>query len=785
MPYPHGFSLAQVAGYRRSNLAAINPPTGSKHYPSCRSKMYSTITTGVTGGECDSDVRRLGASGWQQNAIIKAIRADHVNLRTRLLSIEHDTQRALALYEHLIGKKSNAATGATTINTTTAKCNVVEENDSHPDSPGGQLECEGEPAFASELFDDTVERQRKPLPIFGNARAGLWYVPPAEMMHYPVETCAFKSADGHYGHWAACPRRPNIHVLRALLAHGGVVVVDVTRSGKRIPDSLSKTVPIWCAVLTTLIRRPHCHNVDCDLTGVRCCDTCRDAMDDALHVHPSISPSETASIRQRLPFFVAAWRTAGMHAHPVLRAAAQSAKTWHKRRRSENRNGYEISKDEAGLLHSSRRRRKEKRRHAFAIRALWTQPSRPTWPHGIPLEHLDFIPIICMSASDAIEPGKRMLIDPVYLAANEHYHDHASTSSSRKSSTGAKATSTKVAEIAFPPRPSFSYVQGAGDDEEAWACALTPALFWKHRHEILMESDSRRDGEPTKDSNERVVQTVTRLTMASTSGGSEGYSISSILSPIAVWESHISIAQLPRKSHFEEILHSLKTYQHADLILLLVGGAETVIMEKYFIDEEKHECNEHNDDDAKTTINNRTHVPYIKHISLTNNKGKTDHKYAFARVLGPCLSQLRECCVKQDKHALVACTSENGDWAAGLAIAWLAWHCDFVVDINKNVIVEGCSHDDDSDDEDEDDDDVDANDNVYDIIDDLTSKDNEEVLYRLSTEPRDGIPVVDKQDVHKTMMHFLATFPRFQISRATLKQLNRFFSSPCPPSAVT
>lgn len=758
--------------------------------------MYTTDTTELTDGECDGDIHRLGASGWQQNAIIKAIRADHINLRTRLLSIEHDTQRALALYEHLIGKKTNTATCSTKIDTTTPKCNIIEENDN---LPTGQLEYEGQPAFASELFDDIVERQRKLLPIFGNARAGSWYVPPAEMMPYPVETCAFKSADGHYGHWAACPRRPNIHVLRALLAHGGVVVVDVTRSGKRIPDSLSKTLPIWCAVLTTLIRRPHCNNVDCDLTGVRCCDACRDAMDDALHVHPSISPSETASIRQRLPFFVAAWRTAGMHAHPVLRAAAQTAKTWHKRRKNEYRNGFEVNRDEEeGFLHSSRRRRKEKQRHAFAIRALWTQPSRPTWPHGIPLEHLDFIPIICMSASDAIEPGKRKLIDPVYLAANEHeqnehYHDHPPTSSSRKSSTGAEATTTQVAGIVFPHRPSFSYVQGAGDDEEAWAHGLTPALFWKHRHEILIDFDSQHGGEPANYSNERVTQTVTRLTMVSTSIGSEGYSISMMLSPIAVWQSHISIAQLPKKGHFEAMLHRLKTYQHADHILLLLGGAETVIMEKYLMDEEKHKCDEHNDDDSKTTITNRTHVPHIEYVSLTNIKGKTDHKYAFARVLGPSLSQLRECCVKQDKHALVACTSENGDWTAGLAIAWLAWHCDFVVDVNENFIVEGCIHDNGSDDKDEYGEekhdeayvDVDANDNVYDIINDLTTKDNEEALYRLSTEPRDGIPVVDKQDVHKTMMHFLATFPRFQISRATLKQLNRFFSSPCPPSAVT
>lgn len=29
------------------------------------------------------------------------------------------------------------------------------------------------------------------------------------------------------------------------------------------------------------------------------------------------------------------------------------------------------------------------------------------------------------------------------------------------------------------------YIQGAGDDSEAWACGLTPPLFWKHREQLL------------------------------------------------------------------------------------------------------------------------------------------------------------------------------------------------------------------------------------------------------------------------------------------------------------
>ena len=34
-----------------------------------------------------------------------------------------------------------------------------------------------------------------------------------------------------------------------------MILVDSTRAGKRIPDSLSKTVPIWCAVVNRALRR--------------------------------------------------------------------------------------------------------------------------------------------------------------------------------------------------------------------------------------------------------------------------------------------------------------------------------------------------------------------------------------------------------------------------------------------------------------------------------------------------------------------------------------------------
>lgn len=44
-------------------------------------------------------------------------------------------------------------------------------------------------------------------------------------------------------------RRLNLHVLECVGRHSGVVLVDSTRRGKRFPDALSRTVPVWIAVV--------------------------------------------------------------------------------------------------------------------------------------------------------------------------------------------------------------------------------------------------------------------------------------------------------------------------------------------------------------------------------------------------------------------------------------------------------------------------------------------------------------------------------------------------------
>ncbi|KAG1794434.1 tRNA A64-2'-O-ribosylphosphate transferase [Suillus plorans] len=111
-------------------------------------------------------------------------------------------------------------------------------------------------------FVDQVYRSYSRLPLIPNMRCGAWYTDPDTASN---ERAYFKSTDGHTGNWSFNLRRPNLHVLPLICAHAGLLLVDSTRAGKRMPDALSKTVPIWCAVINRAVLKTISNlNVDAD-----------------------------------------------------------------------------------------------------------------------------------------------------------------------------------------------------------------------------------------------------------------------------------------------------------------------------------------------------------------------------------------------------------------------------------------------------------------------------------------------------------------------------------------
>lgn len=99
------------------------------------------------------------------------------------------------------------------------------------------------------------------IPIVPNLRCGAWYVPSwtsNKEKEVAVEKGSyFKSTDGHTNEWGFSLKRYNPSVLNLIQERGACIIVDSTRRGKSMPDALSKTIPIWCAVINEAARYSH------------------------------------------------------------------------------------------------------------------------------------------------------------------------------------------------------------------------------------------------------------------------------------------------------------------------------------------------------------------------------------------------------------------------------------------------------------------------------------------------------------------------------------------------
>ncbi|ORY69292.1 tRNA A64-2'-O-ribosylphosphate transferase [Leucosporidium creatinivorum] len=252
----------------------------------------------------------------------------------------------------------------------------------------------------SQFVDEQVAAAYPDFPVVANQRAGSWYVKPrGETAH-----AYFKSTDGHAGQHNFNLRRANLGLLPLIKEKGGLVLVDSTRRGKRFPDALSKTVPLWCAVLNSARMKllpPSPDNSSASL-------------EDWLHngtlktLPTAVGRSEHSQMEVR----VEEW----------AQALASSA--------------YDLS----------------------ALRAL-DRPLRPIFvspasvlSHNPASSFTAFIPIVCTSASKL-------------------------------------ATETDGMERAR----GFTYVQGSGDDHEAWSKGLNAKAFWENSSKILSASRENID----------------------------------------------------------------------------------------------------------------------------------------------------------------------------------------------------------------------------------------------------------------------------------------------------
>ncbi|KAI8327307.1 initiator tRNA phosphoribosyl transferase [Choanephora cucurbitarum] len=227
------------------------------------------------------------------------------------------------------------------------------------------------------------------LALVANERCGSWYI---DRTKTPAYSAYFKSTDGHMRAWDLSVRRNNLHLVPVIAEHKGCIIVDSTRKGKKIPDALSKTIPIWCCAVNRMIARLE--------------DTA--AWDLSFYSPPAaVSRSEHAQIEALMDSFVDKLERSGL-SRSITNGCLKKP-----------------------------------------LRPLWYTPesyqalldSPPQW------EEMPFYPIICLSASEAIPSG-------------------------------------------YQSRPGYLYVQGSGDDQEAWSMGLTAHLFWQHKDTILDNRDT-------------------------------------------------------------------------------------------------------------------------------------------------------------------------------------------------------------------------------------------------------------------------------------------------------
>ncbi|KAF7147521.1 hypothetical protein RHSIM_Rhsim03G0237000 [Rhododendron simsii] len=143
------------------------------------------------------------------------------------------------------------------------------------------------------------------LPLLANLRCGLWYSSQFE------SNCYFKSTDGHTNNWSFNTSRLNLHVALLAGQRGGCIIVDSTRKGKRFPDSMSKTIPIWICVLNRAIKNHQIrmHGAGIQVHGPESNTYCQHTEDTrqvlpdwdcSLHLPLWVSETEKIAIEDRL-----------------------------------------------------------------------------------------------------------------------------------------------------------------------------------------------------------------------------------------------------------------------------------------------------------------------------------------------------------------------------------------------------------------------------------------------------------------------------------------------------
>ncbi|KAJ9062078.1 tRNA A64-2'-O-ribosylphosphate transferase [Entomophthora muscae] len=224
--------------------------------------------------------------------------------------------------------------------------------------------------------------------------------------------------------------------MATIKKHEGCIIVDSTQRGKSLPDSFSRTIPIYCATLNLAIKK---FVLGCDADVMYEHPARASDWDTELHVPPKIvGPSEKKLIAERLDSFANKLLTSGADMRSICEAIKKPLRPIWITPQSKIHKGFEATNHNV------------------------TPQPHDEEVDDIPptdafLEAVNFSPIVCMSVSDPEKDGLPLAI--------------------------------KLSDLESPST-SFIYIQGAADDEETWARGLAYTQFWGHYDAFLSLIDS-------------------------------------------------------------------------------------------------------------------------------------------------------------------------------------------------------------------------------------------------------------------------------------------------------
>jgi tRNA A64-2'-O-ribosylphosphate transferase len=384
-----------------------------------------------------------------------------------------------------------------------------------------------------------------------------------------------------------------------------VMIADSTRSGKRFPDALSKTVPVWCCVINRAIAkvRPEA-----------------DGWDTELRLPPWVPASEVSQIEDRLNGWVDAMQRPSLAV--VLARLAEALE----------------------------------------------RPLRPGW--------------LCPPADAPAREARRARDATLAEYTSAISVARTGTSDGRNSSPSfvwvhcVCASEASSAEVARE-RGSYTYIQGAGDDEENWARGLTPALWWQWCDELveLAKRDAREAEEEigirlaavrSSDRSPAVAGGACGTAAGPLENSGEAASTSGAPPPVpcALWNTGLLIGSRLTAVHPFVL-------EHADAVLdvgcSLGGGEKDTPMEKDVAAQGIHRDRGGNEgcgsgcrsiDGRRETMPMRMHVP-VEDEGVGMSKRAQPSKDWWQREVFPCSLAYLESHLSLGHRVLICC--ERGD----------------------------------------------------------------------------------------------------------------------------